>query len=103
MRVSPGKGARSGGGVMDTHNSNFPWPSRAQLAREADREAREADAITFNATLVPLATQWAELREKLAAIVEKIGKPRSKGWALACLEDMDASCAMLLDEAKERP
>lgn len=89
--------------LEDRTNANHPNPGASRLAREADREAREADAIAFNATLVPLRDQWAELKNKLAAVVEQIGNPRSKGWALACLEDADVSIAMLLDEAKESP
>lgn len=89
--------------LEDRGHPNHPNPSAARLARESDRAAREAEAAAFNATLVPLRDQWGELKNKLAAVVEKIGDPYSRGWALVCLEDADSNVLMLLDEAKETP
>lgn len=87
----------------DRTNANHPAPGSAQMQREADRKAREAEAIAFNATLVPLWEQWAELRNRLAAVVSGIGNSSSRGWALAYLEDADYNVLMLLDEARETP
>lgn len=87
--------------LEDRAHPNHPAPSSASLRRESDREARRDDAIAFNATLVPLETQWRELREKLAAVVEKIGNHRERGYALAMLEDCDSWVAQILDAAKE--
>lgn len=88
--------------LEDRWNPNHPSPSRAMLDREADREAEEAEKLAFAATLVPLRQQWAEIKNKLAALIEQTAPPGNseRGWRLACLEDADDNVLMILDGAE---
>ncbi len=52
---------------MDHHNGNFPWISRAQLARESDREAREAEARKQLKPVSEIMSEVMRLKDRMAA------------------------------------
>lgn len=91
--------------LEDRTHPNHPSPTRATLQREEEREAEALDKIAFAKTLVPLREQWAELKNKLAALIQQTAPPghREHGWRIACLEDADDSVLMILDGAEGDP
>lgn len=85
--------------LEDKSNANHPNPGPAQLQREADREARDAEQAQFAADLIPLRDEWAALKNKLAA---RIAQAHPSGWnnefLLAHIEDADNHVLSILED-----